>query len=263
MKFGALWRARVQEFPAELRNDAICYKNLKKTVKAQLPAEVFLGRLQEACERVHRRFLKELRVTDVLGERRGSGGGAGGVGCCASVAAASVAVAPEREGEGERDRDELAQLYAFAELNRTCLYKICKRYDKRAGPPEPTASPWCREVIGRGAYAFLNPLWLKRIQLELHGASGEECPVCLEPLGGATEAAAAMVLNCGHLLCLGCAQELHELRKIHGVFRNRIAVAQFRKDVKCPICRLPNPLDRIGPVNVYPGMYARILSEFA
>lgn len=264
MKFGAIWRDRVAALPAALQQDVISYKALKKTVKTAPPVDAFLGRLQEACERVHRRFVRELNARPFLGRRRSRGGGGGAAACCSSAASvAAVAVTPtggDDDGGVDPDRRELEQLYAFAELNRTCLYKICKRYDKRAGAGAG-ASPWCRDQFGRGEYAFLNPLWLRRLELELYGLSGIECPVCLE---GFAASGPALILNCGHLLCLPCTEEVYAVRKIRGTFYNRLAVAHYQRrtaPARCPLCRLHNPLEGIRGMNVYPSDAARLLSE--
>jgi len=248
MKFGAQWKQSVAELPESLREAAISYKAWKKRVKPgadPLPPEDFLGTLKDECERVNRRFLESLRAD---GRRRRGTGSCGGAGC--------AAVAPE-DAEGEREA--LAKTYAFATLNRTCVYKLCKKYDKVLRRRD--ASPWFRGALGAGAYAFLNSAELKRLELDLYGAT-EPCPVCLEETPSPAEPA-AFILTCGHTLCLSCVRDLYGVRRVRGTLYNVLSYGRYRSpSVRCPMCRAPNPLGAISATNIYPAEKADLLMRF-
>ena len=255
MKFGAQWKQRVAELPDGLREAAISYKAWKKRVKADpLPPEDFLGTLKDECERVNRRFLESLRGTCVSGggRRRRRGGSCGG---CGIGAAAGSAVSPD---DADSEREALAKTYAFATLNRTCVYKLCKKYDKLLR--HRAASPWFRGALGAGAYAFLNSAELKRLELDLYGAT-EPCPVCLEETPSPAEPA-AFILACGHTMCLSCVQDLYGVRRLRGTLYNVLSYGRYHSpSVRCPMCRAPNPLGAISATNIYPADKADLLGR--
>lgn len=257
MKFGAQWKQRVAELPASLQDAAISYKAWKKRVKREPPApDVFLGTLKDECERVNRRFLES------VGAARDAGGAAwwrAGACACGSEVAPSA-------GPGEA--------YAFAVLNRTCVYKLCKKYDKAlrrrssldepaaAAAPAPAASPWFRRALGAGAYAFLNSVELKRLELDLGGAA-EACPACLEDTPSA-EAPAAYILVCGHVMCVACVQDLYGVRRLRGTLYNKLAYGRYRSPgARCPMCRAPDPLGALSARHIYPADRAAMLSELS
>lgn len=255
MKFGAQWKQRVAELPDGLREAAISYKAWKKRVKADpLPPEDFLGTLKDECERVNRRFLESLRSTSVIGggRRRRRGGSCGG---CGIGAGAGSAVSPD---DADSEREALAKTYAFATLNRTCVYKLCKKYDKILR--RRAASPWFRGALGAGAYAFLNSAELKRLELDLYGAT-EPCPVCLEETPSPAEPA-AFILACGHTMCLSCVQDLYGVRRLRGTLYNVLSYGRYHSpSVRCPMCRAPNPLGAISATNIYPADKADLLGR--
>jgi hypothetical protein len=249
MKFGAQWKQSVAELPESLREAAISYKAWKKRVKPgadPLPPEDFLGTLKDECERVNRSFLERVRGG---GKRWRRGGGSGGGSC-----GGGCSVSPDDAADDEREA--LAKTYAFAMLNRTCVYKLCKKYDKVLR--RRAASPWFRGALGAGAYAFLNSAELKRLELELYGAK-EPCPVCLEETPSPAEPA-AFILSCGHTLCVSCVRDLYGVRRVRGTLYNVLAYGRFRSpSVRCPMCRAPDPLGAISELNIYPAEKAGLL----
>jgi hypothetical protein len=264
MKFGAQWKQSVAELPESLREAAISYKAWKKRVKAgadPLPPEDFLGTLKDECERVNRRFLERVRAGVAPKRRRrrgGSGGGGGFCGGCGGGGFGSGGVAPDGAdgAEGDAERDALAKTYAFAMLNRTCVYKLCKKYDKVLR--RRAASPWFRGALGAGAYAFLNSAELKRLELELYGAT-EPCPVCLEETPSPAEPA-AFILSCGHTMCVSCVRDLYGVRRTRGTLYNVLSYGRYHSPaVRCPMCRAPNPLGAISELNIYPAERAGVL----
>ena len=253
MKFGAQWKQSVAELPESLREAAISYKAWKKRVKPgadPLPPEDFLGTLKDECERVNRRFLERVRSGVAGGGarrrwRRGSAGGSCGGGC---------SVSPD---DADDEREALAKTYAFAMLNRTCVYKLCKKYDKVLRRRD--ASPWFRGALGAGAYAFLNSAELKRLELELYGAK-EPCPVCLEETPSPAEPA-AFILSCGHTMCVSCVRDLYGVRRVRGTLYNVLSYGRYHSpSVRCPMCRAPDPLGAISELNIYPAERAGVLT---
>ena len=256
MKFGAQWKQSVAELPESLREAAISYKAWKKRVKPgadPLPPEDFLGTLKDECERVNRSFLERVRSGVAPKRRRGGRGGSCG-GCGGGVAPDG---ADGEDGADGAERDALAKTYAFAMLNRTCVYKLCKKYDKVLR--RRAASPWFRGALGAGAYAFLNSAELKRLELELYGAK-DPCPVCLEETPSPAEPA-AFILSCGHTMCVSCVRDLYGVRRTRGTLYNVLSYGRHRSPaVRCPMCRAPNPLGAISELNIYPAERAGLLT---
>lgn len=264
MKFGAQWKQRVAELPPSLRDAAISYKAWKKRVKRELPApDEFLGTLKDECDRVNRSFLETARRARAERDRNGRWWRRASCGGC--DAAAAVAPGDDADDADAAAVSDAAKAYAFAVLNRTCVYKLCKKYDKarRAsldGAPDAAASPWFRRALGAGAYAFLSSVELKRLELELSGTPAT-CPVCLDETPSAA-APAAFILACGHVTCLACVQDLYGVRRLRGTLYNRLSYGRYRAPgARCPLCRAPDPIGVVSALNVWPPERAGALLE--
>lgn len=246
MKFGAIWKQRWQGLPPSYREDTIHYKQWKKSTKTPLAPNEFLQGLKQECERVHRRFLHEMRVSATSRSNLLS--------FCRPCPAVQVAPA-----ESAADTEtEVKTLYEFAELNRTCLYKLCKRYDKRLQANR--LRPWLSQVLSEGSYAFLNRLHIRRLELQLFGNDKDECPICFESLQAAGVPPSPFVIfNCGHIMCLSCTLHLYRAASIQGTLRNRIAHGQYLYHPTCPVCRHPDPLENMTSQNVFPDCYANLV----
>lgn len=253
MKFGATWKQRVQGLPPAFRDDTIQYKHLKKTTKTSpspSPTEIML-QLQKECERVHRRFLHEIRfVTSHHHPNPVKPLATMLMGFCKRSCAANQ-VAPQDVSADAHD------LYEFAELNRTCLYKLCKRYDKRL--QTNTLRPWLSQVMSEGSYSFLNRLHLRILELQLYGPTEDDyCPICFDPPQSTSP---VILLNCGHLLCLQCTLQLYRAENINGTLRNRIALGEHVYRPCCPVCRHPRPLQNMTARNIFPPHFADLLHK--
>lgn len=140
---------------------------------------------------------------------------------------------PERPAG--KTRDLLQTLYMYATFNTVCLYKICKRLDKRHGAGQFTR--WYRSSLTARMYKFMS----KDVQLLLgynsRSISLDECPVCLESL--ASPECAGILLNCGHVMCQPCALSLLGVHRTKGTLHNKIAHGAHHNPMaaKCPICR--------------------------
>lgn len=213
MKFGKSWAAAVADLPDELRESCVPYAAWKKRTK-QVGAFDWaraMADLTRDCK----------RVDCALGGAPRRLGGAIGELLCPGVRADVLK----------------SDLLAFVELNRTCVRKLCKRIDKRGA--EPRAVPWLRACCGAHAYAFLETATVAKLELAAGRAGSErECPVCMEPFGD-RGGGRALVLRCGHAVCVGCALRMTGASGVYGTLYNALAYARARWPgrSRCPLCR--------------------------
>jgi hypothetical protein len=215
MKFGREWADVTTSLPPTLARLSFSYKAWKKRSKSA--SATFLQDLRVECTRIDVAF-RRLAETAYGGRRA----------CpwmCQDVVAPAFG---------------LADILAFADLQRTCVTKICKRYDKKNGVSVAVA--WLQGVKARGLYAFLGGALVRRLAIDVHGAT--ECPVCLD-------ADVNVVLDCGHAVCMACFDQVYKLAG-KGTLHNLIAVANMRAaPPKCPVCRRAAPMASRGPVQKY------------
>lgn len=127
------------------------------------------------------------------------------------------------------------ELYRFAMLNRTCVSKLVKRFDKRF---HTHYKDWWMEQ--RNSFSFCKDFELKLLEIRWHGYK-EECPICLN-----VPETELVVLECGHVLCKDCVKSLLHINKYNGSFENLVKYANYHTPYKCPCCRLFMPLRSIN-----------------
>lgn len=225
MKFGRTWAASTALLPPHLAQTSISYKAWKKRTRAA--AATFMADIARDCARVDGVFRR--MVDDHYPES------------WAWPWCATASLPPSTN---------LTDIIAYAELQRTCCYKICKRYDKAMGGG---ALSWLARAKADGTFAFLGGAMFRRIVIDATGAV-DECPVCLD-------ANADVILECGHGLCTPCFDVVYRIDKKRGMLHNLVTVANLsRPTPQCPMCRRKRPLrsvDRYHFLRDDPSVWSR------
>lgn len=141
--------------------------------------------------------------------------------------------------------DEITKMdrYKFACLNKTCVYKICKRLDKRF---QLGLMEWLVKI--RKEFVFMGGFYIKRMECELFGCH-EECPICMD--GNKT----MVITECGHAICIECLEEMYKIKGKKGILRHIIAAYDVEYRSHCPICRTYSPYSRIDGKHIWPDTY--------
>lgn len=129
------------------------------------------------------------------------------------------------------DAADARGLLAMAETNLVRLREILRRH-------RPDA-----DVAALGL-EFCDPARLAWLRIRGAGRA-DECPVCLEAPG------TAVILRCGHCVCLDCAKGLHGAAGLNGTLFNVVehaaAAAGRRVRSRCPVCRAEPALESDAP----------------
>lgn len=131
------------------------------------------------------------------------------------------------------ENSHLTLIYEYARLNTKCLYKICKRLDKRLGIN--TFMSWYEHVKMKRLYTFSNRYNHVCLSIDAAAFTPDECPICFESQSDKPY----FVLACGHIVCQQCTFSLLGVSTAKGTTHNRIAYGCYTKPTasKCPICR--------------------------
>ena len=196
MKFATVWKTKLEDLPPFLKSTCIDYKKYKKLTKIQHG---------HAPEFFHNLLNADIKLVDNVFKalKRGS---------CAAV------------------KTDTKTLLEYAILNSRCLYKSCKRIDKRLGISD--FKSWYSFLLTQKEHKFLSrqtQAWLRlKTANQQHT---EECPVCLEQVDD------MLVLQCGHILCVECTLNMLGVAQSKGTLHNRIAFGNYNLQPKCPVCR--------------------------
>jgi len=211
MKFAKYLAERLQDLSIEeYREHTVPYKSWKKLNASQLDSLV-----ERTCSQIDAIFRKHWRMN--LSKRES-------MLCCTRVSPAP----------------DPRELLEFADLNKTAIYKICKKWRKQG-----RVSPELYHTLrNHRNFAFMGSGELTILKIASNSSSleSEECPICLEvPERG-------VVMACGHWMCWSCLDSLTRVDKINGTINNKLLVVSWR--IKCPMCRECNPL-RLGARGVF------------
>lgn len=156
----------------------------------------------------------------------------------------------------------------FAALNRTTVYKVCKRIDKAAAAAEAAtgaaadgADPkkawlrWYADTRRSGLFAFMGGMQVSHLELAL-GRRPAHCPICFAEGAPATHGADATDLHptfvvpiCGHELCTDCVTRMYGSKgKLHNLVHTYTAThAMTDVGMHCCVCRHYAPFRRSMP----------------
>lgn len=216
MKFGIHWKYRLSNMPKELHDSCLDYKKYKRATKTPSLIE---------CQTILNLLMKDAQQTDfVFKQYRLQRQYAWAIQffCMSSAIVKPLKSSPE--------------LLDFAYLNTQCLFKICKRLDKRLHTN--TFLKWLGDARKNRLFTFTNHMQHICMQIESqHPPSLQECPICLESLCPSPKNSTIIVLACGHVVCKDCIMSLLGVASSKGTTYNRIAYGCHLKASRCPICR--------------------------
>lgn len=228
MKFGSKWKAAVANLPLPLQKSCLSYKKWKKLSKG-CDATGSLALLEKDCQQTNKVFKACFRIL----HKEPMCSGMFSL-CLLKHNTYRTHITPE-------------DLYAFAQLNKTALYKICKRMDKRQHVDAYRS--WLHSHYHE--YLFNYGLYIKRLSLEASPDISDSCPVCFKEIQKSTSEP-FIITRCGHVFCLDCILSIYGIKGTKGTLRNLIAYAEYNRVVMCPICRTLQPCNRISSTNVWP-----------
>ena len=155
--------------------------------------------------------------------------------------------------DADAETRAIATAASFAALNRRCLYKLCKRMDRRRRAcclGGPTSGPslrhgtwmaWLTDVRREHAYDFLGGARVTCLDVLVARRTSPppECPVCFAPLPDGPDAPLSVVTRCGHCFCGECVFTALGVMGRRGSLRNLAAWANVAKPgcAACPLCR--------------------------
>lgn len=200
MKFMRSWLEMFMELPDYMRGACVSYKKWKKIAKTGSVSDI-IPQLEKECRRVEKLFIRGLDDS----------------GC-------SWRIMPCTH----------ADLLKFAHMNERCIYKVCKRLDKRMSP-SPGAQAWLRKQKTELIYKFMGSCELTCLSIKLP----EECGVCLEMVDKVA------IAKCGHYLCVNCLANMYHMNGRKGTFQNLIMYDDYLSNKACPFCRVKRPFERV------------------
>jgi hypothetical protein len=225
MKYGSLWKNKVQSLPDTLQQYCISYKKWKKACKTpSVMDKLYL--LEKECKDANDTFVDGFRY---IYKKPKS--------CCYS---------------SNFEHVKLTDLEAFAAINKTTLYKLCKRIDKRH--KTSVFKNWLNQHFHQ--FSFNYGLYVTRLCLELSKQEHTMCPICLDDFDSET---IFTITSCGHLLCYSCFCDLYKIHGKRGLIRNLVVCADVEMKIKCPICRSDRPYNMMSSLNIWPSRHAHIL----
>lgn len=217
MKFAKQYQAEKElHLSAALQRECISYKAWKKVSKVGTCAAASVcRRLCDECKRVDKVFRKHYKR--VFQRPSGIHLPRPFASCVNTISST---------------RTSLAEVKAFASLNSLCLYKVCKRLDKRL-QPSPQACDWLTRVRSEHKFQFLGgPM---RTCLDI--SEPVECPICM------CRSERVCVSRCGHFICPSCLVSIYGIHGRRGMLRSLVSHIEYTQPerCRCPICRCLQP----------------------
>ena len=132
------------------------------------------------------------------------------------------------------------EIIRISEVNKTTLYKICKKLDKLLLPSlkqSGAAMEWYIKVVSQHKYKFLGGAELARIRIDM-GLDKSECPICLDDKVNNDD---VLILSCGHIICTACALCHWPVAKASS--NSNISPVSWKRhwrkcNASCPLCRI-------------------------
>lgn len=128
-------------------------------------------------------------------------------------------------------------IITFLLLNKTTLYKICKKISKKNKTMDAMKyleNTRKSHVLGERFLTFLQTT-----------PSSIECPICLE------NKEQYFIYDCGHLMCMECFVRMNHVKYMRGTLRNAMTI-NSKYWIKCPMCRESMHVYDIKKTNTYP-----------
>ena len=211
MKYGKTWAAQVQSLPIVLQDLSISYKKWKQ-VSSNIPADILMQQLEKECNVVSKTFERHAKL---LLNPDGNG-----CSCIFRMFCCNKTVDVATTAE---------DILLYATINKTTLYKICKRLDKRNADGGHAFIKWFNTKN-----TFVSSMYFTALTMQTK--TDCECPVCLDPVSGDL---LFIIFKCGHYVCYNCLLGLYGIRGYNGTLKD--ALAYNAENAKCPLCRVAHP----------------------
>lgn len=200
-----------------LKESILPYKYWKKYIKYHRddmnPQEI-VNTLEKQCKYAEQQFVKELSYT--LKKPL--------ITCCKT---------------DKRIQHDISQdLILFSDINRTALYKICKKLQKNGAPN-------LMNYYSKADFKFIQSHELMFLKMQTETV--HECPICME------EANSYVIMDCSHYMCLSCMLKITNTEKLKATLYNKVSIG-VHKFHSCPFCRRKNPLKQLDKYHFYPSI---------
>lgn len=200
-----------------LKESILPYKYWKKYIKYHRddmnPQEI-VNTLEQQCKYAEQQFVKELSYT--LKKPL--------ITCCIT---------------DKRIQHDISQdLILFSDINRTALYKICKKLQKNGAPN-------LMNYYSKADFKFIQSHELMFLKMQTETV--HECPICME------EANSYVIMDCSHYMCLSCMLKITNTEKLNATLYNKVSIG-VHKFQSCPFCRRKNPLKQLDKYHFYPSI---------
>lgn len=209
----------MEHLPFDMQQSCISYKRWKKLVKysPRIHPDLLQNMLLDEMRRVERCFVGTVRIDNNNSRCR-----------LLFFDCKCLSSTPDSGAQ-----EGLKDVFRFAKLNAKCVYKICKKIDKRM--QMRAMLPWLDSIKRAHIFSFLGSATLARLTHIFDGSVDRTCPICLE------EYTQGVCTDCGHTLCLECFKELLCINSRKGTLHNLVVTALQTRPVQCPLCRYSKP----------------------
>lgn len=241
MKFQKTWYLCFEQLPEYFQLHTIHYKTYKKMIQKKSGGEVF-EHLQSDVDRLVR-FIQTLE--NIYCNKNGGDEGRDGKKMSWSLVSC-LGMGMIGAGGIIFDSSNWGYILRFLSLNRTVIYKVCKKIDKVMVNRD--AMTWLEQK--RAEYVLGDRL---SSHVLLKHNQEYECPICIENKNDKHE---CFVFNCGHIVCIPCFMSMHKIQGHRGTLRNTIIhikhVMNSEKCIKCPLCRCKMNVYQLKSMNAFP-----------
>jgi hypothetical protein len=201
-----------------LKDSVLPYKYWKKYIKYHkndMNPDEIVNTLEKQCKDAEENFVKELSHT--LKKKPL-------IGCC--------------KIDNKIQQDISHELILFSDINRTALYKICKKLQKNGAPN-------LMNYYSKASFKFIQSHELMYLKMKIE--SQHECPICME------EANSYIIMDCSHYMCLTCMLKMTNTEKLNATPYNKVSIG-IHKFESCPFCRRKHPLKQLDKYHFYPSI---------
>lgn len=225
MKFNETWNEEYKKLPPDLQRHCLLYKKWKKLSKTELERK-HVQTLEQEC--IKASMVLQNMLHKIYKDNCG------------------LCFIQKHVPVSEHD------LLTYAKLNKTTLYKICKRLDKRQQSKKFMI--WFEQHYKM--YSFNYGSVLTFLMMEDGKDCDYTCPICLEDIQSTSP---FIILRCGHIMCWHCFSDFYDIHGKKGLISSIVSNVDAKKKRSCPTCRCPRPGEGIGRLNIWPQRASSLL----
>jgi hypothetical protein len=204
-------------FLEDLKESILPYKYWKKYIKYhrnKMNSQEIVNTLEKQCKYAEEKFVKELSYT--LKNPF--------ITCCKT--------------DKKIKQDISKDLILFSDINRTALYKICKKLQKNGAPN-------LMNYYSEASFKFIQSHELMFLKMKTE--TYHECPICME------DAKSYIIMDCSHYMCVSCMLKITNTEKLNATPYNKVSIG-LHKFKSCPFCRRKHPLKHLDKYHFYPSI---------